>query len=80
MNCISHDRTHPHVRRAGRRADDADLGDRRVDHARVAEAVEQAVGHLERAAVRADVLAEAEDVGVALHLLEQRLRGSPRGR
>ena len=35
--------------------------------------VEQALGDLERAAVRADVLAEAEDVRVALHLLEERL-------
>ena len=35
--------------------------------------VDQAVGDLERAAVRADVLADAEDVRVALHLLEQRL-------
>ena len=32
----------------------------------------QPFGDLERAAVRADVLAQAEDVGVALHLLEQR--------
>jgi hypothetical protein len=51
------------VRRARRRADDADLADRRVDHAPLAEAGEQPVGDLERAAVRADVLAEAEDVG-----------------
>ena len=35
--------------------------------------VEQSFGDLERAAVGADVLAEAEDVLVALHLLEQRL-------
>ena len=38
----------------------------------LAELVEQAFGDLERAAVCADVLAEAEDVRVALHLLEQR--------
>ena len=51
----------------------ADLRDRRVDHARLAELRQQPFGDLERAAVRADVLAEAEDVRVALHLLEQRL-------
>ena len=38
----------------------------------VAEALGQPFGDLERATVRADVLAEAKDVGVALHLLEQR--------
>ena len=46
---------------------------RRVDHAVGAEALVQALGHLERAAVRADVLAHAEDIRVALHLLEQPL-------
>ena len=85
------DRPHAHVRRAGRRADEAGLADRRVDHPLGAEPVEQAIGHLERAAVASDVLAQAEDVRVALHLLEQRLadrlevgdlshRGSPSSR
>jgi hypothetical protein len=32
MNCISTTGTHPHVRRAGRRAGEADLRDRGVDH------------------------------------------------
>ena len=61
------------MRRTRRRADDADLGDRRVDDALLAELVDQSVGDLERSAVRADVFADAEDVLVALHLLEQRL-------
>jgi hypothetical protein len=39
-------------------ADDGDLRDGRVDHPPLAEAVEQPLGDLERAAVRADVLAE----------------------
>ena len=66
-------RAHAEVRRTRRGADDRRLGDRRVDHPRLAELREQAVGDLERAAVRADVLAEDEDVRVALHLLEERL-------
>ena len=41
----------------------ADLGDRRVDHALRPEVVDEAFGHLERAAVDADVLADAEDAG-----------------
>ena len=41
---------------------------------------EQPLGDLERAAVRADVLAEAEDVLVALHLLERAPREWPRDR
>src|SRR6185503_16684230 len=57
-----------HVRRARRRADDRRFGNRRVDHARLAEPFGEAVGDLERAAVGADVFAEDEDALVALHL------------
>src|SRR5262249_20255436 len=67
------DRPHPHVRGAGRGADEAGLADGRVDHPLLAEAIQQPVGDLERAAVRANVLAHAEDTGIALHLLEQTL-------
>jgi hypothetical protein len=56
----------------GRRAHDRDLGDRRVDHALLAELRQQSLGDLERAAERADVLAEQKTF-VARHLLEQRL-------
>src|SRR5215470_6556989 len=45
------------------------LGDRRVDHALRAEAVNETVGNLERAAINADVLAQTEHARVALHLL-----------
>ena len=65
------DRAQAHHRRPDRRADDRGLGDRRVDDALLAELAEQAVGHLEGAAVDADVLAQEEDALVALHLLEE---------
>ena len=54
------DRAHADDRGADRAADDRLLGDRRVDDALGTELVEQAGGHLERAAHRADVLAEQE--------------------
>ena len=63
----------PHVRGAGRGADDADLGDRAVDDARFPEFRQQALSDLERATVRTDVLTNHEDVRIALHLLEQSL-------
>jgi hypothetical protein len=67
------DRTHAHVRSTDRRADDRGLGDRRVDHAGFAEALLEAFGHLERAAIDTDVLAEDKDPLIARHLLEERL-------
>ena len=64
--------------RAGRRADDGGLGDRRVDHAAGPELVVEAGGGSPDAADRFlppggagaadDVLAEHDQVGVALHL------------
>ena len=67
-------------RRAHRRADDRLLADRRVDDPARAEPVEQALGQLEHAAGRADVLAEQHDVRVALHLPGDALPRGRRGR
>ena len=53
-------------------ADDRVLGDRRVAYALLAELVEQAGGHLERAPEHADVLAHQEHALVSLQLLAQR--------
>ena len=55
------DRPQPVHRHADGRADDAGLGERRVEHPRFAEAAGQAVGDPEDAAERADVLAEHDD-------------------
>src|SRR6185503_6579712 len=63
------DGPHPHVRRTGCRAHDRGFGNRRVDDARLAELLREAISHLEGAAVGADVFAEDEDALVALHLL-----------
>src|SRR5262249_50775191 len=60
-------------RRADGRADDGRLRDRRVDDPALAELLDQAVGHLERAAVDADVLAQQEHALVACHLLAEAL-------
>src|SRR5690606_19109514 len=54
-------------------AREARLGDGRVDHALLAELREQALAHLVRAVVVADLFAHEEDVRIATHLLEQRL-------
>ena len=54
-------------------AHDARFGQRRVDDALLAEALDQALGHAEDAAVLADVLAQDDHPGVALHLLLERL-------
>ncbi len=53
-------------------ADDRRLGQRRVDHALAAEAIEQPVGGAEHAAVVRHVLAEDDDALVARHLLVER--------
>ena len=52
---------------------DGHLGDGRIHDALRAEAVDEAFGDLERAAVNADVLADAEDGRVALHLFPDAL-------
>ena len=65
------DRSKPGHREADRGSDDAALGERRVDHAVFAEALLQAFGHAEDAAVDADVFAEEKDPVVLLHLLDE---------
>src|SRR5881396_2197784 len=66
-------RAHAHVGRPGRRADDCRLRDRSVDDACLAELLREALRHLERAAVRPNVLTQDENARVALHLLPQAL-------
>jgi hypothetical protein len=60
------------VRRAGGEAGEAGLRDGRVDDARRAELLEQALGDLVGALVLSNLLANHKDVGVARHLLEHR--------
>ena len=67
------DRAQADHRRADADAGEAELGDRRVDDAHLAEFLEQALGDLVRALVDADFLAHEEDAVVALHLFAQRL-------
>ena len=67
------DGAHAGERRAEGRADDGGLGDGRVDDALGAEAVDESVGDFEGAAVDADVFAEAEDGGVAVHFFPDSL-------
>src|SRR5216683_485738 len=59
---------HAHVSRPGGGADDRRLRDRRIDDAGVAELLGEALGDLERTAVRPDVFPQNEDGGIALHL------------
>ncbi len=67
-------RAQPHQRHPAGRADKAQLGQRHVDHAAGAELGFEVLGDLERAAKAAgDVLAHQQHVGVAAHLLAQRL-------
>ena len=81
MNCISTTGRMPHVRRAGGRADDRGLARSACrSRARSPKRAEQAVGHLERAAVGADVLAEAEHVAGRAPSPRRARRGSPRDR
>ena len=58
------DRAEPGGRHADRDAADRELGERRVDHPVRAEALEQALGRAEHAAVLADVLAQHHDARV----------------
>ena len=69
------DRPHAHHRGAAGDAEEAEFGDRRVDHA-VGKPLLQSQGDGERAAPSAghgDVLADAEHARVALHFLGDRL-------
>ena len=59
---------------ANRRADDRVLGERRVEAALGAKLLHEPVGHLERAAEGADVLADAEDRGIPTHLVPEGIR------
>jgi hypothetical protein len=65
-------RAQPGRRGAEGDAGDRRLGNRRVDHALRAELREQALGHAEHAAPRADVLAEQKDALVLRQRLRQR--------
>ena len=51
----------------------ARFADGSFDHAFVAETREQAFGGFERAAVDADVFADSDDSGIAVHFFEHRL-------
>src|SRR5581483_12462879 len=61
-------RTHPSERASKRCTDDRGLGNRRVNHSRRSEAIDEAFRHFERTAVDANVFADAEDAGVTVHL------------
>ncbi len=65
------DRSVSTQRQADGRADDAGLGQGRVDDPVLAEVLLQTVGHAEHATELADVLAHDEDLGVTLHRLAQ---------
>ena len=61
------------VRRAHPEAHEAQLADRRVDHALGSELLQEPLGHLEGAVVGRDLLTHQEDAVVALHLFAQGL-------
>ena len=65
------DRSQPAHGEADRQAGDRELGHRRVDDAIAAEPLLEAFGGPEDASQPADVLAEDDDPGVTLHLLEE---------
>src|SRR5207247_11328728 len=67
------DRPQSHVGGSRGGSHDRRLGDRCVDHARLAEALAEAVRDLERPAIGPNVLAEDEDALVALHLFPDAL-------
>ena len=67
------DRAHAGERSSEGCADDGGFGDGRVDDALGAEAIDESVGDFEGAAVDADVFAEAEDGGVAVHFFPDSL-------
>ncbi len=67
------DGAQPEIAHAHGGADDGGLRDGRVYHALPAEAFQQAFAGFERPAIDADILAEQDNGGVALHLLEHGL-------
>ena len=67
------DGPHSHVGRPGCRPNDRRFGDRRINHALLAEALGETLGDFEGTAVQPHVLSENEDALVALHLLPQPL-------
>jgi hypothetical protein len=71
-------RAHPRLGEADAHAGESHLGDRRVDDAALAEALLQPLGRAEHAPGAADVLAQAQDRLVALHLQRDGL-GDGRG-
>ena len=54
------------------KAGEASFGDGRVDDARAAKFFQQPLGDLVGALVLRDLLADDKDIGLAVHLLEQR--------
>ena len=66
MNWISATGFSPWAAMAMAHAGDQSLGQRRVEHALRAEALLQAAGGAEHAAVDADILAEHDDVAIVL--------------
>src|SRR6266542_267991 len=67
------DGTHAGQRSAESCSHDGRLGNRRIYYALGTEAVNEAVGDLERSAVDADVFTQTEDARVTLHLLPDAL-------
>ena len=67
------DGAHAGERRSEGRAHYRGLGDGRVDDTLGAEAVDETIGDFECAAINADVFAEAEDRGVAVHFFPDSL-------
>ena len=65
-------RPQPDQRGTGGQAGEPGLGDGGVHHPQRPELVQETLGHLEGAAVLADVLADEEDVGITIHLVIQR--------
>src|SRR5215469_18207432 len=66
-------RTHSGEGRAEASVHNGHLGDRSIDHAFGSEAIDEAVGDLESAAVDTDVFSDAKDGGIALHLFPDAL-------
>jgi hypothetical protein len=67
------DGTHAGERRSESRANYGGLGDGRVDDTFGAEAIDETISHFKSPAVDADVFAEAEDGGVAVHFFPDSL-------
>src|SRR5580693_5455961 len=65
--------THTGERGAKGGADNRRFRNRSVNHALGSEAIDEAVSHFESSAINANVLADAKDAGIALHLLPDSL-------